>query len=242
MNCLTFGSLFAGIGGFDLGFERAGMECRWQVENDPYCQNVLAKHWPDVGQWDDVCTFPPREWTPCLDKAVKEWYLPRNQWEEIMAGKLKKLTPEQAEECVRMYESGMSLQPIADYFSVSRQAMWDLVRRRTAMRSQKKYGKDNHFYRGGKRADGAAQNLVETAISQGVIDRKSQCEECGSTGTFKDGRSAIQAHHDDYNKPLEVRWLCQKCHHTWHKHNTPTRKEVMKEANVKVDVICAGFP
>jgi DNA (cytosine-5)-methyltransferase 1 len=54
---LTFGSLFAGIGGFDLGFERAGMKCRWQVEIDPYCQRVLAKHWPDVRRWPDVRTF-----------------------------------------------------------------------------------------------------------------------------------------------------------------------------------------
>ena len=42
---MTFGSLFAGIGGFDLGFERAGLKCQWQVEIDPYCQRVLAKHW-----------------------------------------------------------------------------------------------------------------------------------------------------------------------------------------------------
>jgi DNA (cytosine-5)-methyltransferase 1 len=55
---LTFGSLFAGIGGFDIGFERAGMECRWQVENDPYCQRVLAKHWPDVRRHSDILTFP----------------------------------------------------------------------------------------------------------------------------------------------------------------------------------------
>lgn len=56
---MTFGSLFAGIGGFDLGFERAGMQCKWQVEIDPYCQKVLAKHWPDVRRHDDVRTFPP---------------------------------------------------------------------------------------------------------------------------------------------------------------------------------------
>lgn len=56
---ITFGSLFAGIGGFDLGFERAGMVCKWQVEKDEFCQRVLAKHWPNVRRHDDVKTFPP---------------------------------------------------------------------------------------------------------------------------------------------------------------------------------------
>lgn len=56
---LTFGSLFAGVGGFDYGFEKAGMRCQWQVECEPYCQKVLTKHWPNVGAWDDVRTFPP---------------------------------------------------------------------------------------------------------------------------------------------------------------------------------------
>lgn len=56
---MTFGSLFAGIGGFDLGLERAGMECRWQVEIDDYASRVLAKHWPHVTRWGDVRTFPP---------------------------------------------------------------------------------------------------------------------------------------------------------------------------------------
>ena len=51
---LTVGSLFAGIGGFDLGLERAGMRVRWQVEIDPYCQRVLAKHWPDVTRYGDI--------------------------------------------------------------------------------------------------------------------------------------------------------------------------------------------
>jgi len=62
---LTFGSLFAGIGGFDLGFERAGLVCRWQVEIDPFCRGVLEKHWPHVRRHDDVRTFPPR--------PIKEW-------------------------------------------------------------------------------------------------------------------------------------------------------------------------
>jgi DNA (cytosine-5)-methyltransferase 1 len=78
---LTFGSLFAGIGGIDLGFERCGMECRWQVEIDPYATKVLEKHWPSVNRWGDVKTFPPddnEKWKvdviaggfPCQDISV----------------------------------------------------------------------------------------------------------------------------------------------------------------------------
>lgn len=51
---LTFGSLFAGIGGIDLGLERAGMQCQWQVEIDDYATKVLAKHWPNVARFRDV--------------------------------------------------------------------------------------------------------------------------------------------------------------------------------------------
>lgn len=61
---LTFGSLFAGIGGFDLGFERAGMVCRWQVEIDGFCKRILEKHWPDVRRWDDVQTWPEQSPEP----------------------------------------------------------------------------------------------------------------------------------------------------------------------------------
>jgi DNA (cytosine-5)-methyltransferase 1 len=52
----TFGSLFAGIGGIDLGLERAGWDCRWQVEWDPFCQHVLGHHWPDVPRYGDITT------------------------------------------------------------------------------------------------------------------------------------------------------------------------------------------
>jgi len=67
MKKLTFGSLFAGIGGFDLGFERAGMVGKWQVELNDYSRKVLTKHWPHVRRHDDVKTFPP------VDTEIEEW-------------------------------------------------------------------------------------------------------------------------------------------------------------------------
>ena len=50
----TFGSLFAGIGGFDLGLERSGMTCQWQVEIEDYPTKILEKHWPGVHRERDI--------------------------------------------------------------------------------------------------------------------------------------------------------------------------------------------
>lgn len=49
-------SVFAGIGGLDLGLQRAGMTVVGQVEIDPFCQQVLAQHWPEVPRHDDIRT------------------------------------------------------------------------------------------------------------------------------------------------------------------------------------------
>jgi DNA (cytosine-5)-methyltransferase 1 len=51
---LTYGSLFAGVGGFDQGFDRAGMECRWQVEWDKNCQKLLRQKWPTAKHYEDI--------------------------------------------------------------------------------------------------------------------------------------------------------------------------------------------
>jgi len=205
---LRYGSLFSGVGGMDIGLDRAGLECSFQVEIDPFCRQILTKHWPNVPKYENIKNCYG---TVDLDRSVKTSH-PELGWDARMAGKLRKLTEEQAGQCAVLYERGLSAGTIADYFSVSRQAMWDLLHRRVKMRSKLRYGSENHFHRGGKTASDRAQNLLETAVSQGIIQRKVVGEQCKTAPVFKDGRTGIQAHHPDYNKPLEVMWLCQKCH------------------------------
>lgn len=57
---LTVGSLFSGIGGFDLGLERAGMKVIWQSEIDQFACKVLKKHWPSVSNLGDITKI---DWT-----------------------------------------------------------------------------------------------------------------------------------------------------------------------------------
>lgn len=50
----TVGSLFAGIGGFDVGFENAGYRSAWQVELNPVNRAVLADRFPHARRFEDV--------------------------------------------------------------------------------------------------------------------------------------------------------------------------------------------
>ena len=76
-------SLFSGVGGFDMGLERAGMETVYQCEWDKHANTILNKHWPDVPKWDDVSTLTGKHilagrpiidvvaWgSPCQDLSV----------------------------------------------------------------------------------------------------------------------------------------------------------------------------
>lgn len=60
-------SLFSGVGGFEIGLGRAGIDTVLQVESDPWCLSVLERHWPDVERIDDVrrvCVGEPAERSP----------------------------------------------------------------------------------------------------------------------------------------------------------------------------------
>jgi len=51
---LTMASFFSGIGGFDLGFARAGIRTTWQCEVKDFCNDILSIHWPDVPKARDI--------------------------------------------------------------------------------------------------------------------------------------------------------------------------------------------
>lgn len=74
---VRMGSLFTGIGGFDIAFERAGFETAWQCEIDPHASRVLETHWPTVTRYGDVTTLTNPEpvdvvtfGSPCQDLSV----------------------------------------------------------------------------------------------------------------------------------------------------------------------------
>jgi DNA (cytosine-5)-methyltransferase 1 len=79
-NCVFHvNSFFAGIGGFDIGFERCGFKTQYLCEINSFCNEVLSDHWPSVQRATDICkiapeTIPDAEvWCggfPCQDISV----------------------------------------------------------------------------------------------------------------------------------------------------------------------------
>ena len=72
MRPVRVGSVFSGIGAIDLAFERAGCRIEWQVEIDPTCNRVLARHWPGVPRYGDIRTVKGADLAP-VDVIVGGW-------------------------------------------------------------------------------------------------------------------------------------------------------------------------
>src|ERR1017187_6287210 len=91
--------------------------------------------------------------------------------------------PELLPQITSRLEAGHTQTQIAQEFNLSRQRIWAIV--------------NNDKFK--------AQKLVRVAVLRGELSVPDQCEKCGKT-------SRLEAHHDDYSKPLAVRWLCKACH------------------------------
>jgi DNA (cytosine-5)-methyltransferase 1 len=69
---MKFASFFAGIGGFDLGFQRAGLTPSFHCEIDSHCQLILKRHWPDVPLHGDIETLSSSS-IPKVDLWAAGW-------------------------------------------------------------------------------------------------------------------------------------------------------------------------
>ena len=74
---MTHGSLFSGIGGFELGAQMAGIETIWNCETDPFCRSILKKHFPNATQYTDITKLKSPPYTdiisggfPCQDLSI----------------------------------------------------------------------------------------------------------------------------------------------------------------------------
>jgi ribosomal protein S27AE len=77
--------------------------------------------------------------------------------------------------------------------------------RRVLKEWRRRYPDKARRYRAENPEKYAAHTAVGNAIRDGLLQKRPTCEQC-----HRGGR--IEAHHDDYSKPLEVRWLCPPCH------------------------------
>lgn len=68
---------------------------------------------------------------------------------------------------------------------------------------------------GKTKAQSKAYKAIQRAIERGDFERPHKCEKCCAEGK-------VHGHHHDYSKPLDVQWLCPKCHIHVHLYGEPT--------------------
>lgn len=73
------------------------------------------------------------------------------------------------------------------------------------------------------RIAGNAKSVVRRAVASGVLIRPNWCEQCGMENV------QIEGAHEDYARPLDVRWLCKPCHRTWDRKQPKTIGGISRE-------------
>ena len=125
---------------------------------------------------------------------------------------------------VGLYESGLSTGKLAKLFGVLPGTMRQVLQRRGVTfrpPSRLRFGADSYLFRHGLKVSAQqthANNAVRIAVKNGKLTPQ-PCGCCGIDGRYANGRRKVQAHHDDYEAPLSVRWLCKSCHYRWHVNN-----------------------
>ena len=115
------------------------------------------------------------------------------------------LTQEQVEDSIYLHRAGFSIREVAVCFDVSTGTMLRALSKRNESKTTR-----------------VARNtrcIVSMAISKGTLIPTNTCEVCKRVYEPVAGVRQIIGHHDDYNKPLDVRWLCNGCHRFWHVSN-----------------------
>jgi predicted DNA-binding protein YlxM (UPF0122 family) len=156
--------------------------------------------------------------------------------EYVRRGHKRKIDLAQA---TSLYNAGCSMTEIASFFGVTRQAVYGALERngiynrfrRTGMivqnyeelkKAWRKHAQEEEKARNEKWRVFQMKTRVRSATLKAIAEGKllpQPCEVCGCAIRLPNGNRGVQAHHDNYTKPLEVRWLCPKHHSQWHVHN-----------------------
>lgn len=145
----------------------------------------------------------------CESEKERSEFHKRNASSDGLASKCKA--------CQRLYDSKRNKDPKralarAEYAKTSRgRVAGNRAKKAWARRNPEKIAEINKAYRKENPVKSRCHDIVAYALRKEKVYRE-PCEICGHT-------KQVHAHHDDYAKPLEIRWLCPSHHRQWHAEN-----------------------